>query len=112
MLYFYNQDCTLTVGGEESGSWGSRAYVGLHLTERKTPPFDLAQLRGVGVIPEAQKMIVVKSAVAYRAAYLPIAAGVVEMDTAGLCSANLGRFPYRHLGRPIFPLDGALIDEE
>ena len=79
--------------------------VNLVLTERKTPPFDLAQLRGVGVIPEQQKLIVVKSAVAYRAAYMPIAAGVVEMDTAGLCSANLARFPYQRLRRPIFPLD-------
>jgi microcystin degradation protein MlrC len=48
--------------------------VNVVLTERKTPPFDLAQLRGVGVIPEQQKLIVVKSAVAYRAAYMPIAA--------------------------------------
>jgi microcystin degradation protein MlrC len=79
--------------------------INLVLTERKTPPFDLAQLRGVGVIPERQKLIAVKSAVAYRAAYLPIAAGVVEMDTAGLCTANLARFPYRYLRRPIFPLD-------
>jgi microcystin degradation protein MlrC len=86
-------------------AWLRMAGVNIILTERKTPPFDLAQLRGVGVIPEQQKMIVVKSAVAYRAAYLPIAAGVIEMDTPGLCSANLGRFPYRHLQRPIFPLD-------
>jgi microcystin degradation protein MlrC len=85
--------------------------VNLILTERKTPPFDLAQLRGVGVIPEQQKMIAVKSAVAYRAAYMPIAAGVVEMDTAGLCSANLARFPYRYLRRPIFPLDAVPLDE-
>jgi microcystin degradation protein MlrC len=86
-------------------AWLRAAGVNIILTERKTPPFDLAQLRGVGVVPEQQKMIVVKSAVAYRAAYLPIAAGVIEMDTPGLCSANLGRFPYRHLRRPIFPLD-------
>ncbi len=79
--------------------------VNVVLTERKTPPFDLAQLRGVGVIPERQKLIAVKSAVAYRAAYMPIAAGVVEMDSAGLCSANLARFPYHRLRRPIFPLD-------
>jgi microcystin degradation protein MlrC len=85
--------------------WLRTGGINLVLTERKTPPFDLAQLRGVGVIPERQKMIVVKSAVAYRAAYLPIAAGIVEMDTAGLCSANLTRFHYRHLRRPIFPLD-------
>lgn len=86
-------------------AWLRSGGVNIILTERKTPPFDLAQLRGVGIIPERQKMIVVKSAVAYRAAYLPIAAGVIEMDTAGLCTANLSRFPYRHLRRPIFPLD-------
>lgn len=86
-------------------AWLRAAGVNIILTERKIPPFDLAQLRGVGVIPEQQKMIVVKSAVAYRAAYLPIATGVIEMDTPGLCSANLSRFPYRHLSRPIFPLD-------
>lgn len=85
--------------------WLRAQGVNIILTERKIPPFDLAQLRGVGVNPEQQKMIVVKSAVAYRAAYLPIAAGVIEMDTPGLCSANLTRFPYRHLSRPIFPLD-------
>jgi microcystin degradation protein MlrC len=85
--------------------WLRARGVNIVLTERKTPPFDLAQLRGVGVIPEQQKLIVVKSAVAYRAAYMPIAAGVVEMDTAGLCSANLARFPYQKLRRPIVPLD-------
>lgn len=76
-------------------AWLRVGGVNIVLTERKTPPFDLAQLRGVGVIPERQKLIVVKSAVAYRAAYMPIAAGVVELDTAGLCTANLGRFVYR-----------------
>ena len=86
-------------------AWLRVRGINLVLTERKTPPFDLAQLRGVGVMPEQQKLIAVKSAVAYRAAYLPIAAGVVEMDTAGLCTANLARFPYRYLRRPIFPLD-------
>ena len=86
-------------------AWLRVGGINLVLTERKTPPFDLAQLRSVGVIPEQQKLIAVKSAVAYRAAYMPIAAGVVEMDTAGLCSANLSRFPYRHMRRPILPLD-------
>jgi microcystin degradation protein MlrC len=79
--------------------------VNILLTERKVPPFDLAQLRGIGIIPEEQQMIVVKSAVAYRAAYLPIASTVIEMDTAGLCTPNLNRFPYQHLRRPIYPLD-------
>ena len=84
---------------------GESGGVNILLTERKMPPFDLAQLRHIGIVPEEQKMIAVKSAVAYRAAYLPIASGVVEMDTAGLCSANLNRFPYQHIRRPILPLD-------
>jgi len=79
--------------------------VNILLTERKTPPLDLAQLRHIGIMPETQSMIVVKSAVAYRAAYMPIASTTIEMDTAGLCSANLSRFPYQHLKRPVFPLD-------
>lgn len=70
--------------------------VNIILTTHKTPPFDLGQLRAMGVIPEDQKMIVVKSAVAYQAAYLPIAQGIIEMDTSGLCSTNLRRFPYQH----------------
>ena len=86
-------------------AWLRVAGVNILLTERKTPPLDLAQLRHIGIIPEEQRMIVVKSAVAYRAAYLPIASAAIEMDTAGLCSANLNRFPYRHLQRPLYPLD-------
>ncbi len=88
-----------------SCAWLRVAGVNILLTERKTPPMDLAQLRHIGIVPEAQKMIVVKSAVAYKAAYMPMARAVIEMDTAGLCSANLSRFGYRHLLRPVFPLD-------
>ncbi len=86
-------------------AWLRVGGVNILLTERKTPPFDLVQLRGVGIIPEKQKMIVVKSALAYQAAYLPIATGIIDLDTSGLCSANLTRFPYKHVPRPIFPLD-------
>ena len=77
--------------------WLRVGGVNIILTTHKTPPFDLGQLRHIGVIPEVQKMIAVKSAVAYQAAYLPIARGVIEMDTAGLCSMNLSRFPYEHV---------------
>lgn len=85
--------------------WLRAAGVNILLTERKTPPLDLAQLRHIGIVPETQRMIVVKSAVAWRAAYMPIASDVIEMDTPGLCSANLSRFLYQHLQRPVYPLD-------
>jgi len=75
------------------------------LTERKTPPGNLAQLRSQGLVPEQQKIIVAKSAVAFRGAYGPIAAEIFEVDTPGLCTANLRRFPHVKLRRPIYPLD-------
>jgi microcystin degradation protein MlrC len=75
------------------------------LNERKTPPGDLAQLRSQGITPEAQKIIVAKSAVAFRGAYQPIAAEIYEVDTPGLCASDLRRFPYRKIPRPIYPLD-------
>ena len=84
-------------------AWLRADGVNILLTARKTPPMDLNQLRHIGIVPEAQQMIVVKSAVAYRAAYMPIAGAVIEMDTAGLCSAYLSRFPYRHVSRPVYP---------
>jgi microcystin degradation protein MlrC len=79
--------------------------VTLLLTERKTPPGDLEQLRSQGIDPQSQKIIVVKSTIAFRGAYEPIAAKIFEVNTPGLCSNQLSAFPYRKLRRPLFPLD-------
>jgi microcystin degradation protein MlrC len=75
------------------------------LTERKTAPFDLQQLRSVGIEPTDRRIIVVKAAVAWRAAYEPIAAEIIEVDTPGVTSTDLRAFSFRHVRRPIYPLD-------
>lgn len=41
----------------------------------------------------------------YRAAFEPIAHAILEVDAPGLSSSNLGRFDFKHVRRPIFPLD-------
>ena len=43
------------------------------LTSRRQTPFSLQQLLSLGIDPTEMRMIVVKAAVAYRAAYEPIA---------------------------------------
>ena len=50
-------------------------------------------------------MIVIKAAVAYKAAYAPIAGEIIPVDTPGLTAINPARFTYRHIRRPIFPLE-------
>jgi len=75
------------------------------LTSNKTPPFDLGQWRSQGVEPTELSVIVVKAAVAHRRAYDPIATRMFWVDTPGPCTSNLRTLPYRHVRRPVFPLD-------
>ena len=75
------------------------------LTERRMPMWNLEQLRSLGIEPTRLRIVVVKAAIAYRAAYAPIAANIIEVDTPGLTAADVRRFPYQRLARPIFPLD-------
>lgn len=79
--------------------------VTILLTSRKTPPFDLGQLRSQGIIPELMAFIGVKAAVAHRRAYEKIAAASYWVTTPGPCPSDLATLPYAHIRRPIFPLD-------
>jgi microcystin degradation protein MlrC len=81
------------------------AGITLLLTSIKTPPFDLGQWRSQGIEPTRLSVICVKAAVAHRRAYDPIAARMYWVDTPGPCSSNLKTLPYRHLRRPVYPLD-------
>lgn len=53
--------------------------------ERKVMPFDAEELRVVGLEPRDCRIIVVKSANAWRAAYEDLARAVIEVDTPGVC---------------------------
>lgn len=65
------------------------------ITSKKTPPFDLGQLRSQGLVPESATAIAVKAAVAHRRAYDPITASTYTVDTPGPCSSNLSRFDFQ-----------------
>jgi microcystin degradation protein MlrC len=79
--------------------------ITLVINSLQTPPFSLGQLTSVGIDPGSAKMIVVKAAVAYKAAYAPIAASIIEVDTPGVTAVNPSRFKYQRIPRPMFPLD-------
>jgi len=79
--------------------------VDLVLMEKKTPPFDAEHLRSLGIEPAEARIIGVKSAIAWRAAFGPLAKEVIDVDTPGLCTIHLEQFPYHKVRRPIFPLD-------
>ena len=76
----------------------------LLLTSQRQPPFSLHQLESCGIDPRRQNILVVKAAIAFRAAYEPIAARIIEVDTPGATAVNPARFTYRHARRPLFGL--------
>ena len=75
------------------------------LTSRRQTPFSLHQLLSLGINPTEMRIIVVKAAVAFRAAYEPIAGRIIEVDTPGLTAVNPLHFEYHNVRRPLFPLD-------
>jgi microcystin degradation protein MlrC len=96
-------------GGKRNNHMGPTALVELGggnllvLNSLRHPPFSIGQLTCLGIHPERQRILVVKAAIAYKAAYLPVAGHVIEVDTPGVTAVNPRRFTYRHI-RPMYPL--------
>jgi microcystin degradation protein MlrC len=75
------------------------------LTSRRVMPFDADHLRAVGIEPAKRRILVTKSAIAWRAAFGDLAAEALYVDTPGVCTCRLETLPYRRAPRPIVPLD-------
>ena len=79
--------------------------VRIVLTSRRSMPFDAEQLRSLNIEPENQKIIVVKSAIAWKAAFGKIAREVLIADSPGVCTSDLSRLDYRKRPKPLYPLE-------
>ena len=80
-------------GGKRDWDQGLTAVLAtsaglLLLDSLRTPPMSLNQLRSAGIMPEQQRIFVAKGAVAPRAAYGPVSARIIEVDTAGATSIS------------------------
>lgn len=97
-------------GGRRQNDQGHTAVLDLGgnnlvvLNTLRTPPFSLGQLTSLGIDPKAARAIVVKAAVAYKAAYAPVGGTIIEVDTPGLTAINATRFEYKLIKRPMYPL--------
>jgi microcystin degradation protein MlrC len=97
-------------GGKRLNHMGPTAVVELPgqnllvLNSLRHPPFSLGQLTCLGIQPDKQRLLVVKAAISYKAAYAPVAETIIEVDTPGLTAVNPERFTYQHLQRSMYPL--------
>ena len=68
-------------------------------------PTSLQQLLSLGIRPQDYRVITVKGVTAPRAAYDPIAAQTIPVDSPGTTQAGPDAFPYRNCPHPLYPLD-------
>lgn len=102
--------CHGPMGGGVWRSYGPSALVraggvAIALISRNGQANDLAQLISLGIDPLRRATIAVKSNHHFRAAFEPIAREVITVNGGGLGAAILSRMDYRHVRRPIWPLD-------
>lgn len=98
-------------GGRRQNDQGHTAVIDLAdnnllvVNTLRTPPFSLGQLTSLGIDPKQAAAVVVKAAVAYKAAYAPVGGTIIEVDTPGLTAINAARFEYTRIARPMYPLE-------
>jgi microcystin degradation protein MlrC len=79
--------------------------VEIVVISRQVEPFDLAAFRAVGIDPAAKRYLMLKSRVHWRAGLGGIAKAVVECAGVGVCTSDYSQLHFRHVRRPVFPLD-------
>ncbi len=93
----------LTAVIEAAGSTADLPNI-LLLTRTPSMPLSLHEIISNGVYPARQRILVAKGTTAPRAAYEPVAARIVEVNTPGATDVNPAHFTYRQVRRPMFGL--------
>jgi len=75
------------------------------VTEKRGEALDLEIFRHVGIDPERKKYTLIKSRQHFQAAFGPIAKHMIRISGPGPTSPDFSGLPYRHIERPMFPLD-------
>jgi microcystin degradation protein MlrC len=79
--------------------------VDLVITEKRITPMDRGYLERLGIDAQAYRIHVVKGAIAWQTGFGDLVQGQIYVDGPGICTVHLDRLPFRHLRRPVFPLD-------
>lgn len=79
--------------------------VEIVVAERRRSTDDPELLRVLGIEPTQRRLLLLKSKGHFRAAFGPMVAEIIDVDTGGAATLDLGRLPFRRVRRPVFPLD-------
>ena len=80
--------------------------VDVVLASRRAQNYDQQFFKAFGIDPVEKSILAVKSAQHFRADYAPIACEIAVVDEGGgITSHNFKSLDYKHIRRPIWPLD-------
>jgi microcystin degradation protein MlrC len=74
--------------------------------------FDNGQMRVVGFHPNDYRIVVVKSAIHFRAWWTDVASAIVDCDPPGIASNDLSTFTFAKKNRKLYPLDADAVYPE
>lgn len=69
----------------------------LVLTKERSSPNSIHQIVHLGIYPERQRILVAKGTIAPRAAYEPVSAEIVMVDSPGATAVNPARFKFKNV---------------
>jgi microcystin degradation protein MlrC len=83
------------------------AIGGIRLALRSLPGYewDTGMYTSVGLVLRQAALVFVKSSSHFRVAYGPHADRILAADTPGATVGNMHRLQFRHVTRPLYPLD-------
>jgi microcystin degradation protein MlrC len=79
--------------------------VQIVVLSRHQEPGDLHCFLSLGIDPRRKRFLMLKSRVHFRAAFKPIAAGIIECAGTGVCTSDYATLRFEKVRRPIYPLD-------
>ena len=85
--------------------------VQIAVISRHVEPFDLGCFTSIGIDPLKKRFLMLKSRIHYRATYKPIAKQIIECAGVGVCTSDYSQLEFKHVRRPIYPLDRINADD-
>jgi len=79
--------------------------VEIVVISRHQEPNDSACFASIGIDATEKRYLMLKSRVHWRAGFMPIAKAVVDCAGTGVCTSDYSTLDFRHVRRPIYPLD-------
>ncbi|MCL6576425.1 M81 family metallopeptidase [Kyrpidia sp.] len=79
--------------------------IDLLITGRALSANDPELFRHIGIEPTEKRILALKVKNHFRAAFKPLVGRIINVDAPGLASNKLRNFLYRHIPRPIWPID-------